>query len=147
MSVSRFQVVPAARYVHVPVSREPGPHAGAGPPRVAGFAWRFMSANNRSLARSAQTCPDVESCLAAIRTLQEHLPRTVGETTRNGNGQWVWRVRVADEVVATGARTYQRHVRARLMCNAFLEQVAETASSAPVQVIHQSAPSRPRWPA
>jgi hypothetical protein len=96
-----------------------------------------MSANNRSLARSAQTCPDVESCLAAIRILQEGLPHAVGETSRNGNGQWVWRVRVGDEIVATTTRTYQRHVRARLMCDSFLELVAETASSNPVQVIYR----------
>ncbi|MGH3889321.1 MAG: hypothetical protein ACRDSZ_22640 [Pseudonocardiaceae bacterium] len=96
-----------------------------------------MSANNRSLARSAQTCPDVESCLAAIRILREGLPRAVGETTRNGNGQWMWRVRVAGEIVATTTRTYQRPVRARLMCDSFLALVAETAASAPVQVIYR----------
>ena len=137
MAVARFQVVRAARYVYVPAPREPGADAGVAEPRATGFAWRFMSANNRSLARSAQTCPDVESCLAAIRILQEGLPHAVGETSRNGNGQWVWRVRVDDEVVATTTRTYQRHVRARLMCDSFLELVAETAGSNPVQVIYR----------
>ncbi len=137
MAVARFQVVRAARYVHVPAPHEPGPDAGVALPRATGFAWRFMSANNRSLARSAQTCPDVESCLVAIRVLQDGLPHAVGETSRNGNGQWVWRVRLADEVVATATRTYQRHVRARLMCDSFLELVAETASSTPVQVIYR----------
>ncbi len=133
----RFQVVRAARYVHLPVPPEPGSAADVTLSQVAGFAWRFMSANNRSLARSAQTCPDVGSCLAAIRTLQEGLPNAVGETARNGSGQWIWRVRLAEEVVATTTRTYQRHVRARLMCDSFLELVAETAPSAPVQVIYR----------
>jgi hypothetical protein len=96
-----------------------------------------MSANNRSLARSANTCPDVESCLAEIRTLQEGLSEAVGETSRNGNGQWVWRVRVADEVVATAARSYPRQVRARLTCTAFLQLVKETATSTPVQVMYR----------
>lgn len=137
MAVARFQVVPAARYVHLPTPPEPDPNGGVAAPRATGFAWRFMSANNRSLARSAQPCPDVESCLAAIRMLQEDLPQAIGETSRNGNGQWVWRVRVADKVVATTTRTYQRHVRARLMCDAFLELVAETTRSAPVQVIYR----------
>jgi hypothetical protein len=135
MAVARFQVVRAVRAVHVPVPREPGPDAGAAAPRATGFAWRFLSANNRSLARSVRTCPDVASCLAAIRILQESLPRAVGETARNGNGQWVWRVRVAGEVVATTTRTYPRQVRARLRCDSFLELVAETVASAPVQVI------------
>ncbi len=135
--MARFQVVPAARYVHVSTPPELGPNAGFAVPRATGFAWRFMSANNRSLARSAKTAPDVESCLAAIRMLQDGLPQAVGETARNGNGQWVWRVRVADEIVATTTRTYQRHVRARLMCDSFLELVAETARLAPVQVIYR----------
>jgi uncharacterized protein YegP (UPF0339 family) len=137
MTVARFQVVQAARYVHVPTPREPDPEAVVAVPRATGFVWRFMSANNRSLARSAQICPDVESCLAAIRVLQQSLPQAVGETARNGNGKWVWRVRVAEEVVATAARTYQRQLRARLMCDSFLELAAGTAASNPVQVIYR----------
>lgn len=137
MAVARFQVVRAVRHVHLPAPHEPDPDAGVAPPRATGFAWRFMSANNRSLARSAQICPDVESCLTAIRILQEGLPHAVGETARNGNGQWAWRVRVGDEVVATAARTYQRQVRARLVCDSFLELVAERAGSTPVQVIYR----------
>ena len=144
MAAARFQVVSVARSARVP--RVPAPReldADAGSeaempnPRVRGFTWRFMSANNRSLARSAHISPDVESCLAAIRTLQEGLPDAVGETSRNGHGQWVWRVRLGDEVVATAARSYPRQVRARLTCNAFLQLVAETATSAPVQVMYR----------
>lgn len=137
MAMARFQVVPAARYVHLPTPPESGRDAGVAGPRATGFAWRFMSANNRSLARSAQTAPDVESCLAAIRILQESLPHAVGETSRDGAGQWMWRVRVDGEVVATTTRTYQRQVRARLMCDSFLELVAQTPRSAPVQVIYR----------
>ena len=140
MAVARFQVVRAARSVHVPAPHEPGPvegpqAAGAAVLRATGFAWRFLSANNCSLARSVRICPDVASCLAAIRTLQDNLPRAIGETARSGNGQWVWRVRVAGEVVAITTRTYQRQVRARLRCDSFWELVAETVASAPVQVI------------
>ncbi len=142
MTVPRFQVVRVSRSMYPPAPREPGPDggpqaAGLALPQAPGFAWRFMSANNRTLATSAQTCFDVESCLASIRILRADLPRAVGETTRNGNGQWVWRIRVADEVVATTTRTYQRPVRARLMCHSFLELVAETEPSAPVQVIYR----------
>lgn len=141
MTVPRFQVVRVSRSVPVPAPREPSPDATVAQPRETGFAWRFMSANNRSVARSAQICPDVESCLEAIRTLREGLPRALGETTRNGNGQWVWRIRVADEVVAMTTRTYQRPVRARIMCRSFLQLVAETAASAPVHVIYRRLPS------
>lgn len=141
MAAARFQVVSAVRSARVPAPREPDADTGsrAEPPLSGerGFTWRFMAANNRSLARSARTSPDVESCLATIRTLQEGLPRAVSETLRNGQGQWVWRVRLADEVIATAARSYPREIRARMTCNAFLQLVAETANSAPVQVVYR----------
>ncbi len=141
MSAARFQVVSVARSVHVPVSR--ASVAGGGScaeiprPRERGFAWRFLSANNRSLATSAHTSADMESCLATIRTLQEGLLLAVGETSRNRQRQWVWRVRLDGEIVATAARSYARQVRARMTCDAFLQLVAETAVSAPVQVMYR----------
>lgn len=141
MAAARFQVVSVARSARVPTPREPEADAGSWAeiplPRVRGFTWRFMSANNRSLARSAYTSPDVESCLATIRILQEGLADAVGETSRNGHGQWVWRVRLGEEVVATAARSYPRQVRARLTCDAFLQLVSETAAAAPVQVMYR----------
>jgi hypothetical protein len=142
MAAARFQVVSVTRgSARVPLLREPNGDGGPGlnprHPRARGFTWRFMSANNRSLARSAQTSPDVETCLATIRLLQEGLSDAVAETSRNGNGQWVWRVRLGDEVVATAARSYPRQVRARLTCDSFLQLVAETAPSAAVQVMYR----------
>jgi hypothetical protein len=104
---------------------------------ACGFSWRFMSANNRSLAKSAYTCADVESCLATIRALQESLPRAVGETMRNRNRQWEWRVRLDDEILATATRSYCRQVSARMTCDAFFHLVAETAGSAPVQMMYR----------
>ena len=92
MAAARFQVVSLSRSARGPTPREPtGSESWTDVPplRTRGFTWRFMSANNRSLARSAHACPDVESCLAAIRALQECLPEAVAETSRNGDGQWV----------------------------------------------------------
>ncbi len=141
MSAARFQVLSVARSVHVLASRAPvaggGSWAGIPRPRERGFAWRFLSANNRSLATSVHTSPDVESCLAMIRTLQKGLLLAEGETSRNRQRQWVWRVRVDGEVVATAARSYARQVRARMTCDAFLQLVADTAVSAPVQVMYR----------
>jgi hypothetical protein len=134
-------VVSVGRSAHVPVPHEPDARAGSWAevphPRERGFTWRFMSGNNRSLAKSAHTFADVESCLATIRTLQEGLQLAAGETSRNGHGQWVWRIRLDDEVVATAARSYPREIRARMTCNAFLQLVAATAGSAPVQVMYR----------
>jgi hypothetical protein len=141
MAAARFQVVSVARSVSVPVPREPDGVAASWAevplPRERGFTWRFMSANNRSLAKSARTSPDLESCLATIRVLQEGLLQAVGETSRNGHGQWVWSIRLDDEVVATATRSYPREIRARMTCDAFKQLVAQTLGSAPVQVMYR----------
>jgi hypothetical protein len=141
MAAARFQVVSVARSVSVPVPREPDGVAASWAevplPRERGFTWRFMSANNRSLAKSARTYPDLESCLATIRVLQEGLLQAVGETSRNGHGQWVWWIRLDDEVVATATRSYPREIRARMTCDAFKQLVAQTLGSAPVQVMYR----------
>jgi hypothetical protein len=96
-----------------------------------------MSGNNRSLARSAHSSPDVESCREEIRALQRGLPRAVAETSRNGHGQWVWRVRLDDEIVATAARSYPREIRARMTCSSFLQLVGEMTGPATVQVMYR----------
>lgn len=96
-----------------------------------------MSANNRSLAKSAQIAPDVDSCLETIRTLRENLSQAVGETSRNGYGQWIWRIRLDSEVIVTAARSYPREIRARMTCDAFMLLVATTPGSAPVQVMYR----------
>jgi hypothetical protein len=141
MAAARFQVVSATRSVRVPTPRELDADGGSRAPlpltREPGFTWRFMSANNRSLAKSAQIAPDVDSCLEAIRILRKGLLHAVGETSRNGYGQWVWRIRLDDEVVVTAARSYPREIRARMTCDAFMLLVATTPSSAPVQVMYR----------
>ncbi|MBA2470929.1 MAG: hypothetical protein H0V41_01275 [Pseudonocardiales bacterium] len=75
--------------------------------------------------------------MATIRALQDGLRETVGEISRNGHGQWVWRIRLDDEVIATATRSYPREIRARMTCDAFVKLVAETAGSAPVQVMYR----------
>jgi len=56
MATARFPVVSVARAPHLPVATEPDSSAGSWAeipyPRELEFTWRFMSADNRSLARS-----------------------------------------------------------------------------------------------
>lgn len=140
MAEARFQVVSAVWCLLVPAPRGPAEAPGAwsepAVTRARGFSWRFMSANNRSLAKSAQIDPDVESCLEAIRALRERLPHIVAETSRNGHGQWIWRIRLDDDVVAIAARSYPREIRARMTADAFMLLVA-TTSAAPVHVMYR----------
>ncbi|MFY9806171.1 MAG: hypothetical protein WCC38_04630 [Pseudonocardiaceae bacterium] len=145
MAEARFQVVSAVRCLLVPAPREPAEAAGAwseprlepAVTRAREFSWRFMSANNRSLAKSAQIAPDVESCLEAIRALRVRLPHTVAETSRNGHGQWIWRIRLDDDVIAIAARSYPREIRARMTADAFMLLVATSSASAPVHVMYR----------
>lgn len=151
MMAARFQVVSVPRTVKVPVSQAPDAQtrseAQLPDPQERGFAWRFLSANNRNLAKSARSFADVESCLASIRTLQEALPLALGETVHSPPRQWVWRVRVNDEVLAIAARSYSRQLRAQLTCNIFLQSAAETVPTAPVQVLHPVATTPRSGPA
>lgn len=56
MAAARFPVVSVARAPHLPVAPEPDSGAGSWAeipyPRELEFTWRFMSADNRGLARS-----------------------------------------------------------------------------------------------
>lgn len=117
MAVARFQIVSVVQQGH-------------------NFAWRFLSGNNRSMATSAGTYPDAGSCLVAVRELQRDLERSIGVTSQNGSGLWLWRIRLADADLAVSTRRYHRRVRARLACQSFLDLAAGIAPSAEVQVVH-----------
>ena len=117
MAVARFQIVSVVHQSH-------------------GFAWRFLSANNRSMATGVSTYPDATSCLDAVRELQHELALAVGVTSQNGSGLWLWRIRLADADRAVSSRRYHRRVRARLACQSFLDLAAGIAPTAEVQVVH-----------
>lgn len=120
MAVARFQIVAVT-------SKE-------GAPGAVGFTWRFLSANNRNMARSVPTFADPDTCLEAIRELRDKLPSVVGTTVRNGTGKWLWRIRSEQLDLAMSGVRYERRLRARLACQAFVDQVA-TASADAVQVV------------
>jgi uncharacterized protein YegP (UPF0339 family) len=125
VAAARFQIVSL-------VSRTRA--TGAEP--VPGVTWRFLSANNRSLGRSVLVFPDVAACQVAIAMLRRNLARATAATSQHGSGQWVWRVRVAESEIAISSRLYQRRVRAKLACEAFVELVATIAPNGAVQVVY-----------
>lgn len=120
MAVARFQIVSVS-------DRE---HSGA-----VDFAWRFLSANNRSMARSVPTYADADACLAAIDELRRRLPDAVGTTVRNGTGQWLWRIRTAELDLAVSSRRYQRRVRAKIACESFVDLVEGSVRADDVQIV------------
>jgi len=101
---------------------------------ATGFRWRFLSANNRNMARSVPTFADPDTCLEAIRELRDKLPTVVGTTVQNGSGKWLWRISAEKLDLAMSGIRYERRLRARLACQAFVDQVA-TASADAVQVV------------
>lgn len=80
MALPRFQIG-ATR------PRRSDEHGGPSPQ----YTWRFLTANNRTLARSALTYSNLPACLAAIRAFQAAAGRAVAETGSDGRGQWTWR--------------------------------------------------------
>lgn len=124
MAAARFQIVSVAG--RAPRVREP---------QDARFVWRFLSANNRSLATSAPSFPDVASALVSIKELCGQLGDARSVTSRNGNGLWVWRVRVGESDVAMSSRRYQRRVRAALACTSFFDLVGGISQVDAVQVV------------
>jgi hypothetical protein len=70
-------------------------------------AWRLLGANNRELARSHGTYPDVASCAAAIRHLQSTGDQLVA-AFRPGfqTGRWYWQASVDGVSLAISARPF-----------------------------------------
>lgn len=78
------------------------------------FGWRLLAANNREVARSTITFPDVPASLEAIGLLQARHRDGVLTAARSGRAEWTWRLRVDSIDLAMSSRAYQR----RLQCEA-----------------------------
>jgi hypothetical protein len=137
-------------YIHdrEPFSYGSGPWSGTGAMAVARFqiiivlgelpprpTWRFLSANNRRLGRSAVDFADVDTCRFAVREIQDRVGELTFVTLRDGLRRWAWRVRLAGRELAVSTRSYERWVEADHACAAFLEQVAHLPKGQPPQVV------------
>ncbi|WP_329045865.1 hypothetical protein OG738_30100 [Amycolatopsis sp. NBC_01488] len=81
--------------------------------------WRFLSANNRSLAQSATSFPDAPSCADAVRALRGQLALAEVVTVRDTRGKWLWQLKIAGVAVGVSARSYQRRLHAVNSGNSF----------------------------
>src|SRR5262245_22548288 len=102
---------------------------------LAGYTWRFLSANNRRLGQSARVFSDLDSCWAAVRQLRERLDGLSMVTARDGLRQWVWRVRLDGLDLAVSSRSYQRRVEADHACASFVDQVGQVPHGQAPQVV------------
>lgn len=134
---ARFQVVSLPKRAADDRSGDGGqaPNVTAARPRRR-FTWRFLAANNRSLAAASGSFPDAASCLASIHELKVGLESAECEYIRDDNGLWTWVVRVDREVVASTHR-YPRQLRARMTCESFCQLASEPAATQNVQVVYR----------
>ena len=88
-------------------------------------AWRLVGANNREVARSAQTFPTFHECYQAARSVQRHLD-AAATTVRHDDhlNLWAWRAEIDGVAVATSGRMYQRHRECQSNAAQFFELLA-----------------------
>ena len=132
MASARFQVVslPRDAVSDAPAGNKEADSVGSG----RRFVWRFLAANNRSLATASDVYPDVESCLRAVTDVKQGVQSVDPQFTREADGKWQWTIPVKDGA-ARSTHSYRRQVRARLTCATFLELVAEPGVI--VQVVYR----------
>jgi hypothetical protein len=96
--------------------------------------WRMLAANNRDVARSVASFPDVRGCVEAILRLRECVADGIATATRTGRADWSWRLRLDGEDVAVSSRTYQRRLQCEAASALFIELVpAATLTDIPGQ--------------
>ncbi|GAA4431228.1 hypothetical protein ACFQV2_10630 [Actinokineospora soli] len=102
-----------------------------------GMTWRFLSANNRTIAQSPTPFPDADLCRDAVRDLRERLAEASVVVARGDSAQlWLWRVRIAGSDVAVSSRKYHRRVQAAYASRCFLELVGATGISDAPRLLH-----------
>lgn len=143
MAIARFQVVSLPRAVpdYRPATPRHAKRLAAEPPAPARvqprrFTWRFLAANNRSLATATEIFPDAASCIAAMEELKRGLADAACEFTRDESGLWRWTVRV-DQTAAASSYSYRRQVRARITCDTFFALATDLSTSDNVQVVYR----------
>ncbi|HKE66732.1 MAG TPA: hypothetical protein VKB59_19060 [Micromonosporaceae bacterium] len=92
------------------------------------LSWRLLAANNRDVARSAVTYPDLSTCLQAVSDLQARVDETVAVAARSGRADWSWRLRLDGQDVAMSSRTYQRRLQCEAACALFVTLVRDATT-------------------
>jgi hypothetical protein len=104
-------------------------------PRLDAVAWRFLSANNRSIARSINDFPDSYACLLSLHELQLGLGTSDVATVRNRQGLWRWQLRVGERALAVSSRQYQRRIRAHDAGDCFRDLAANVDDVRNLQLV------------
>ncbi len=139
MVTARFQVVSLPRSVPAYSSvsgKRSATQVEAAPSQSRRFTWRFLAANNRSLAMATEVFPDAISCIAALHQLKRGLAEAACELSRDEDGLWRWTVRLGD-VIATSSHRYPRQVRAKITCDTFFALADDPAALHNIQVVYR----------
>ena len=93
-------------------------------------AWRLVGANNREVARSAQTFQTFHECYQAARQVQHRID-LAATTVRHDDvlNLWAWRAEIDGIAVATSGRMYQRHRECQSNAAQFFELMPLAATA------------------
>ncbi|WP_218952234.1 hypothetical protein [Amycolatopsis anabasis] len=97
--------------------------------------WRFLSANNRTLAQPVKCHPNEVACLVSLRELRSGLTGATVLPGRDDRGLWSWRLRVGEVDLAVSSRTYLRRIRAYEAGESFRRHAAEAGDVEPVRLV------------
>jgi hypothetical protein len=122
--------------------REAGENMGAAQCHVQLFAqtgtspvrWRLLSGNNREIGRGAESFPDAESCLVAVKELQTLVAEFAGTVRRDDGHSWIWQLTLGERLVATAAHGYDRLIRCERGMSQFRLELRNAALSPGVMI-------------
>ncbi|MFF0148016.1 hypothetical protein ATK36_2030 [Amycolatopsis sulphurea] len=97
--------------------------------------WRFLSANNRSIARSAEDFPDPGACMVSLKELIRVVDTASILTVRTGQGLWRWQLRAGSADLAVSGRQYQRRIRASDAGSAFQDLAGKVQDVADLRAV------------
>lgn len=97
--------------------------------------WRFLSANNRSIARSVRDFPDAYACLSSLKELISVVEAASVVTVRTGQGLWRWQLRSGSGELAVSSRQYQRRIRAHDAGRGFQELATKVDDVADLRLV------------
>jgi uncharacterized protein YegP (UPF0339 family) len=81
--------------------------------------WRFLSANNRTVAQSPNCFATHAECLRFLRELRSKLLRAALLSIRDERGHWTWRLHEDGVDLAASSRAYPRRIRAHETAESF----------------------------
>lgn len=98
--------------------------------------WRLLSRNNRELGRGVEEYEGPETCMLAIKELQQSLDEVLPRIRRVNPQAWGWQLvwGDADDVIAVSGRSFDRLIRCEMGANQFVADLRDAVIGPAVMV-------------